>query len=416
MIPISYPSPRVSQLDAHILDSELLSLLKEQLANIFQLHTTSRFSYNQHPELWSLLLNLLVFKVTVWKTGSSYGLALQNLKLTDTKTSKIIGFPKKSLLLGLLIGDYLWSKLQSYLYSLEENDSSREPYSIQLFNKIRSLVFNNRTAIVTKLDNVIKSLNLINFMLFLVNGKYPSIIHRVLGISMTPIVSDLMKFNGNNVNFEFQNRQLVWNVMTEFLVFLLPLLQLNKLRRLAKLALNPKRDGGSEEKSTGQIITLYTNLPKSQCAVCHENNNQVASAGLKSLTTSGTITNPYVTNCGHVYCYVCISIRFNAIKTSGEDLPCLRCGQKLEWFREYGSAENDDDVDEDAILYPLHCLNDDEDYESEEEMTRLEKVQSLSSRFFPTIEPDDEDEDGSDDNASEFSEEEDFEEDAAFDM
>lgn len=66
-------------------------------------------------------------------------------------------------------------------------------------------------------------------MLFLVNGKYPSLIHRALRITMTPIASDLLRFNGSNVNFEFQNRQLVWNVMTEFLVFLLPLLQLNKL-------------------------------------------------------------------------------------------------------------------------------------------------------------------------------------------
>ncbi|KAG2735882.1 hypothetical protein G9P44_002096 [Scheffersomyces stipitis] len=406
MIPISYPSPRVSQLDAHILDSELLSLLKEQLASIFQLHTNSRFSYSQNPELWSLLLNVLVFKLTVWKSGSSYGLALQNLKLTDSKTNKLIGVSKRSLLLALLVGDYLYSKLQSYLYSLDDNDRS-EPYSFALFNRVKSYVYRNRTALISSVDNGFKTLNLINFMLFLVNGKYPSLIHRALRITMTPIASDLLRFNGSNVNFEFQNRQLVWNVMTEFLVFLLPLLQLNKLRKMARQALSTSK---SQEKTT--IISPYTNLPLSQCAICHDNNNQAAASGMKSFTTSGNITNPYVTNCGHIYCYVCISTRFNAIKASGEELPCLRCGSKLEWFREYGTSEDGtNEVDTDAILYELEAI----DEEEEEEIgSALVKTQSLSSRFFPDIEPDDGDEDGSD--QDEYSEEEDFDEDEAMDM
>ncbi len=197
MISIPYPSPRVSQLDANILDSELISLLKEQLTSIFQLHSTSWWTYDQHPELWSLLLNLMVFRLTVWRSGSSYGALLQNLKLTDFKKGKLIGYSKRTLLCAVLVGDYFYSKLQSYLYSIDESEASRNSSKFKLLNSVKSFFIFHKTKILSSLNDCIKLLNLVNFTLFLVNGRYPSISHRLFGISLTPIVTDLLKFNGN---------------------------------------------------------------------------------------------------------------------------------------------------------------------------------------------------------------------------
>ena len=83
----------MSQLDADILDSELVSLLKQQLSSISHLHR-GWWTYELQPELWSLLLNLVVFRLTVWKKGTSYGLGLQNLQLSNFKNGKIIGYSK----------------------------------------------------------------------------------------------------------------------------------------------------------------------------------------------------------------------------------------------------------------------------------------------------------------------------------
>lgn len=351
MIPISYPSPRVSQLDANILDSELISLLKEQLTSIFQLHSTSWWTYDQHPELWSLLLNLVVFRLTVWKSGSSYGALLQNLKLTDFKKGKLIGYSKRTLLCAVLVGDYFYSKLQSYLYSIEESDTSRNASKFKLLNAIKSYFITHKTKILSSLNDCFKLLNLVNFTLFLVNGRYPSISHRLFGISLTPIVTDLLKFNGNKVNFEFQNRQLVWNVMTEFLVFILPLMQLGKLKRMTKKILSPYKKGQRRETRDTPIFTPYTNLPVSQCAICHNNNDIAATSSNKNLSmgSSCMVTNPYVTNCGHIYCYICIATKFNSLDNTDSDSEgCLRCGVKLQWFKEFG--ENEGEIDEDAII------------------------------------------------------------------
>lgn len=356
MIPISYPSPRVSQLDAHILDSELISLLKEQLTGVFHLHNSKWWTFHQHPELYTLMLNLLVFKLTVWKTGSSYGLALQNLKLTAKNGNKI-GIPVRGLLLATIIGKYLFDKLQSYLYSLEDESQASQ-------SAFKKLIMKHKTVLLTKVSNAVKLLSLANFTLFLVNGKYPSLTHRVLGISLTPIVTDLLKFNGDKVNFEFQNRQLVWNVMTEFLVFILPLLQLKKLRRLAHNMLEPyrKRVGkkGSEKNSS-----IYSTLPVSQCAICHRNNEL---SDRKSANSVFFVTNPYVTNCGHVFCYICLATRFNALESGDEDFEsCPRCSTKLTWFEEYGHGEND--VDPDAIMVDYEDASDEEIPEKEEQQS-----------------------------------------------
>lgn len=341
MVRISYPSPRVSQLDAHILDSELLSLLKQQLTSIFQFHNTSWWTYNQHPEFWTLLLNLLVFRLTTWKSGSSYGLSLQNLKLANFRDGKIITKNKRVLLCAVLIGDYFYQKLESWLYSKDES----ETYSLKLV----SFLVKHRDVLLTKVSEVLKIVNLLNFILFLVNGKFPSVVHRILGISLTPVVTDLLKFTGNNVNFEFQNRQLVWNVMTEFLVFTLPLLKLKAIRR----KFNQLVRGGKRQKTEeGNKETPYTNLPISQCAICIQNSlvSGKSSGGGASTGATGNfpITNPYVTNCQHLYCYVCIASRFNSIEISeGDNDKCLRCSEKLTFFKEYS------DIDESVIIVKL---------------------------------------------------------------
>ncbi|KAI5963265.1 PEX2 [Candida pseudojiufengensis] len=389
MHPISYPSSRVSQLDANILDSELFSLLKDQLSSIFQLHDNNdnsffgKFSFNKHPETYSLLLNLLIFRLTVWKSGSSYGDALQNLKLSDAKTGKIIGFNKKSLLLAFLVGTYLYKRLETKLYQIDESESSEETDSF--LSKLKNKIINNRTEILTKCDNTFKIINLVNFTMFLVSGRYPSVIRRVLRITETPVISDLLKFNGSNVNYEFQNRQLVWNVMTEFLVFLLPLLQLKKIRKFTRKIIskttnpNPKDSTNSIDVDS-KLITRFSNLPVSECAICHYNNEKASQSGGRVFTTAGPVTNACITNCGHVFCYVCIATQFNVKKTSGEDVLCLRCNSKLEWFQEFEADEKS--IDEDAITIRPE-IDDQQEEEDEDETEEIvnEKIENSDGEY-----------------------------------
>lgn len=357
LMPMAYPAPRVSQLDGHILDTELNDLLIEQLKDCFKLLPLWRFTYAQHSDFYSLLLKLFVYRLTVGRRSASYGLLLQNLKLTDAGTHKPIGFNKKTALFGLIIVEYLYKKAQLYLYLF---DHEGEVQGTGIISDVKRWLVRHHAAILKFLDNTLKMLNLINFVLFLTDGKHINLVYRVLGITLTPIIADLLKYNGNSVNFEFQNRQLVWNVMTEFLVFLMPLLQLNKLWTGAKRLVLPR----SAKKHKGDKITPYTNLPINQCAICHENNFRAAQMGEPRLESLGEITNAYETNCGHLYCYVCLALRFNLMDIRGTTEHCLRCGEGLKFFHEYGVSDDEDSqkaVDLDAVIYGVEA--DDSDVE-----------------------------------------------------
>lgn len=91
-------------------------------------------------------------------------------------------------------------------------------------------------SVVEQLQRVWSLASLVNFGLFLWNGKYRSIVDRCLGMRLTYANRALHR----DVSFEFLNRQLVWNAFTEFLLFLLPLLRPQRLgRRLARLPTHP---------------------------------------------------------------------------------------------------------------------------------------------------------------------------------
>lgn len=355
-----YPSPRVSQLDSHILDGELFSLLKQQLSDVFQQLTGKRWSYSQQPELWSLVLKLLVFKLTIGKNGSTYGLKLQNLKLTNSRTGMPIDKSTKLLFLAIIFGEFGFQKLQSYLYSTDEVTTDHKSAFLL---KLKSALFSRKTKILKTVDSVLKFLKLANFVSFLVYGKFPTLTHRALGVSLTPIVADLLRFHGDNVNFEFQNRQLVWNVMTEFLVFILPLLQINKAKKAIKKFI-AKTNGREASTAFSSLQLRYIDLPVSQCAICIENKH---SKGIKVATTQ--VTNPFITNCGHIFCYICIATRFNSIENDVEGAEfCPRCSIRLTRFEEY--ASDGIDIDPSVIIVPYEEIESDSnlEYESRSEL------------------------------------------------
>ncbi|KAG6830841.1 hypothetical protein H0H92_014493 [Tricholoma furcatifolium] len=76
---------RVGQLDSELLDQDLVQVLQEPLNRALSLINASvkaRFE----SEL-TLLLKLILYKLSIWNTGASYGAKLQGLKYTVPSTS-----------------------------------------------------------------------------------------------------------------------------------------------------------------------------------------------------------------------------------------------------------------------------------------------------------------------------------------
>lgn len=174
----------------------------------------------------------------------------------------------------------------------------------------------------------------VSFLVFLVNGRYRTLVDRILRIRLTPPSAQASR----EVSFEYLNRQLVWHAFTEFLLFLLPLVGISRWRRWVSRAwrktVNTLKSSGDEEETAEKQGELAF-LPERTCAICYRDQNPAATTESDVLAASASggitgsaqtdITNPYETvPCGCVYCFVCIVQKIES--EEGQGWVCLRCG------------------------------------------------------------------------------------------
>ncbi|WFD33660.1 peroxisome assembly protein (Peroxin-2) [Malassezia cuniculi] len=224
---------RVSQLDADLLDQELAELLAEPVRSALSA-VRPNFETSMEPELY-LALRLILFKFSVYDHAATYGAMLQNLRYRNEWAhqkglqSTARDMPLAPIQLALyplltIVVPYAYKRTKMYMSKNAFADAPSDSQEYFIWNTLEHSM---------KAWNV---LSLVNFCLFLWNGKYRTIADRVLGMRLTYASRALSR----NVSFEFLNRQLVWNAFTEFLLFLLPLIKPNRLiRRLTRLPTHP---------------------------------------------------------------------------------------------------------------------------------------------------------------------------------
>lgn len=178
--------------------------------------------------------------------------------------------------------------------------------------------------------------------------SYPTLLARLLKLRYTY----LQKSVARNVSFDYLNRQLVWEAFTEFLLFMMPLVDMQSVRRAIKRLVNRHapawltlggrasaasvRDRKPHDGTAGadkrQRKGPLSHLPPSVCPICHSRSSMpthpdpsahvvdptdptTSTAFLSSLTKDAhnagqECTVPYVTDCcGGQYCYYCIASR-----------------------------------------------------------------------------------------------------------
>lgn len=233
-----------------------------------------------------------------------------------------------------MLGRYAWSKWESHLLSL--SSSYDEPST--LIARLSSL-----TDALSTLHSVTA---LASFLTFLSNGRYRTLLDRILRLRLVPASSHTSR----EVSFEYLNRQLVWHAFTEFLLFLLPLVGIARWRRIIsrswrRVTLLLRRAFAPGSKAEDDDDEMVRNgelafLPERTCAICYADQNPAAGAGSEAemlAATSGgvvgsaatDVTNPYEgVPCGCVYCYVCLAQRIEG--EEGVGWTCLRCGEVIK--------------------------------------------------------------------------------------
>ncbi|KAJ4299535.1 peroxisome assembly protein (Peroxin-2) [Kalmusia sp. IMI 367209] len=337
----SRPAFRVGQVDAELLDEELLALLKGQVGEGLKYFGTNL------TDAWAseilLALRLILFKLSIWNNNASYGAHLQGLRYTDARSSAPDRPPPgkwQKIGYGLVTvgGRYAWTKWEEYLLAAQEDYTRPQTDAMKFASRITEY-----------LDSAHDIASLTSFLVFLVNGRYRTLTDRLLRLRLTPTSHSTSR----EVSFEYLNRQLVWHAFTEFLLFLLPLVGISRWRRIlartwrkAKasiLSLFGRAPASSEDEEETTKQGELGFLPERTCAICYRDQNpttateqdiisQSAGGGGVVGSAATDITNPYeAVPCGCVYCFACLAQRI--ANEEGEGWTCLRCGALVKECR-----------------------------------------------------------------------------------
>ncbi|KAI1174074.1 Pex12 amino terminal region-domain-containing protein [Nemania sp. FL0916] len=321
------PAFRVGQVDAELLDEDLVQQLRDQVGEALKyLGTNLRDDWSAEI---LLALRAVLFKLTIWDHDATYGAALQNLKYTDARREGPVLTPpsrwQKSLY-GLMTvgGKYGWTKWENWLLDQDNGYDEPSPWVKRL------------SALTTRITTVHSMAAFVSFLVFLLHGRYRTILDRVLKMRLAPPTSQVNR----EVSFEYLNRQLVWHAFTEFLLFVLPLVGINRWRRWLSRTWRRTKElihvdpGEQAAEKKGE----YAFLPERTCAICYQDQNSAVSETevLAAAASSGVvgsaqtdITNPYETiPCGCIYCFVCLATRLE--REEGEGWTCLRCAELVK--------------------------------------------------------------------------------------
>ncbi|OAA62101.1 peroxisomal biogenesis factor 2 [Cordyceps fumosorosea ARSEF 2679] len=328
------PAFRVAQVDAELLDGELVELFRDQVCDALRYIAGGHLHDDWADEI-GLALRAILFKLTVWDHDATYGAALQNLKYTDARRrGPVLAPPSRAqkALHGLVsvVGTYAWGKWEGWL--LEQDDGYEEPSPrVRMLSRWTSRVTTAHSAAACA-----------SFLVFLLHGRYRTLLDRVLRMRLAPPTSQVSR----EVSFEYLNRQLVWHAFTEFLLFVLPLVGINRWRRwLARTWRKTKEivntSGAAGDAEGDAAKGEYGFLPERTCAICYQDQNEATTENeiMAAAASSGVVgsaqtdvTNPYETiPCGCVYCFVCLATRLE--REEGEGMTCLRCGTHVKECR-----------------------------------------------------------------------------------
>ncbi|CAB3362294.1 Hypothetical predicted protein [Cloeon dipterum] len=247
--------PRITQLDSASLDKEINSVLKLEVEEI--LRSTAPYALTRYEPEIDALLSLLVWKLSVYDKGATFGQSLLDLKYYNSSIRKRI------LLAALVIGvKYVISRTRTVAKVLIDESN---------FHAVEQVF---RTA-----DTLLRIANLANRVIFLTEGQYPGLAERVLRMPPTPASEQ----HNRNVGYSYMTRELLWHSLIELLLFVLPLINYRAWYARVRSLFQTKSE--LRELDTPELTLMST------CAVCNE----------KPIL-------PQHIGCSHVFCAYCVKV------------------------------------------------------------------------------------------------------------
>ncbi|XP_048363739.1 peroxisome biogenesis factor 2 [Sphaerodactylus townsendi] len=260
------PALRISQLDALELNKALEQLVWSQFTRCFhgfKPGLLARFEPEVKAFLW-----LFLWRFTIYSKNATVGQAILNIQykndLSQKQNYQTLSKQQKLWYLICTVGGR-W--LEERCYDLFSNRP------LESFQKTKYFI--NLTV------GLLKLCELLNFLIFLRKGKFANLTERILGIRS--VFCQLQSVR--QIGFEYMNRELLWHGFAEFLIFLLPLINIHKLK--LKLSSWSLAVAGCSSKESSLAAD------SKECCFCGE-----------------WPTLPHTVGCSHVFCYYCLKSNY----------------------------------------------------------------------------------------------------------
>jgi len=286
---------RVNQLDARQLDLQITGIVKEQLTDVFALLRPDILDRFQ-PEL-EAGLQAILWRCSIYIDEPTPGGRLQNLMYAHAasrgaaKPKKMVRWQKLVFLMLYVIFPWFGVRLKGFCENIAASRHGRQ-VCVQKFCECY------RRKLAPRLGSIYSVLTACNFLMFLRHGIYSTLEDRLMGVRMMHV--NLMA--NRQTEFVHMNRVMLWAGLSEFLMVVTPLVNLERLQKSIWRRLFPK----------AAVENKVSNEPGRSCGLC----------------AAAPVTLPMLSSCGHTFCYFCIAseIMENARKS------CPVCSSTIQSF------------------------------------------------------------------------------------
>ena len=241
-----------------------------------------------------ILPHYLFYRLGIYRDEELPGFGFENCRIcSDEETGEPLLKRQKIgyLVLGILV-PYLFKKLKRYFGS-----------QVQGVNK--------KYLILKYIEGVYKFCEAINTIQIIRGALYPNLLHRILEIRYQVIDPKQRRW----LEYEFMNRTIVWQEISNFLVFLLPYMNSLPITKMAKK------------------LWLFTTLlgPLSMDLKSDDDKHKMACAHC----SANPPVVPKVLECGHVFCSSCFLLCYDEEGSkSTEGVICPICGKVSKTIRD----------------------------------------------------------------------------------
>lgn len=285
---------RVTQLDAHNIDNSIFTNLQTDIKSTFGNDSLSFLSHVE-PEI-NALLRYILWRLSIRDEGVTVGQKMFNTQyLSDNKRMGT----KQRLVYGIIVVLLPWIKERynnitncvDFFLKLGKLSPTRQQ------NQQQKLAFGNYYKHV---ENTIKLLTLLNFLAFLRNGRFVSVLQRLLGLDHV----FTRKPSPRYIDYGYMRKEMIWESTAQTIIAVLPLVNIKKLSNFVlrtSIHLN--------------LISSADEVDMITCPICQEK-----------------VTNPHsavkqIDNlpCHHMFCYFCIQSNLIA----DANFACPVCGKAI---------------------------------------------------------------------------------------